>query len=646
MSKGFGILVIDAQEDFFNHPNLMPTRSEIIASMHALLDWARQNTIPIFHTHTVVAQDGSNAMPHWHTNSISTCRLGSVGVKPPPLLAPHLNEPVFTKQFFNAFDLPELNQAINLAGIHTLIVMGLYTHACIREAALGAYARGLKVIIPIDAVGSYDALHADSTLHWLDGRAAVCTSSKNLMRDWESTPLFANASSTWKHLNPCNVEEVLFEVIPQTSFQIEAIGRDVLNAQASWKKLSIQTRSAELKNWLRILKNKEKLWVDTLITDLGKPLNDANAEVQYGFNLLENICATLDDIESFANHDVRYHPLGLVTLITPWNNPFAIPISKIGPALGFGNVALWKPALPASHLSELLMDSLKEANLDHLIGLILGGAHTGKSLIESPFSTAISFTGSLVVGKKVASVTHRLGIPLQAELGGNNAAIILRDANLSEAAQDLAGAIFSFAGQRCTAIRRIIVESVIADEFSLLFKDAIDALNIGCPHDSKTQMGPIINSEQKAFLLNQIELEKSKGTKTLAIALTPQDLSENGNWMTPTIFINPSITSPIWTEELFGPVIAICQCQDLEEAIALHNGVEQGLLGVLYSAMPANQDYFMQQAQAGLLSLNKARPPFNVNGPFLGWKESGIGMPEHGRWNRDFYTKPQIIYKR
>ena len=340
MSEGFGLLVIDAQEDFFNHPNLTPNRSELIDSMGGLLNWARQESIPIFHTQTVVAHDGSNAMPHWQVNSGSKCRLGSAGVNPPSLLAPLVSEPIFTKKFFNALDLPELNQAINLAGIHTLIVMGLYTHACIREAVLGAYARGLKVILPVDTLGSYDAPHAQATLHWLDGRAAACISSKELMQNWSNTIAFNLEASTWQHFNPCNTDEVLFEVSPSKPLQIKTLGESLLTAQASWKTLPIESRAAALKNWLSILKDQENLWIDTLIVDLGKPLIDAKAEVEYGLNLLENICSTLQDTETFTHHEVHYRPLGLVTLITPWNNPFAIPISKIGPALGFGSLCI------------------------------------------------------------------------------------------------------------------------------------------------------------------------------------------------------------------------------------------------------------------------------------------------------------------
>ena len=646
MSNGLGLLVLDTQEDFLSHPNLTPNKHELVHSISTVLAWARTQHIPVFHVHTIVAQDGSNAMPHWQAGTQFKCQIGSAGASTPSILKPLPQELVFDKQFFNAFDNPKLIEALDLAGIQTLIITGLHTHACVREAVLGAYASGMKVVIPKDAVGSYDPAHAAHTLGWLDGRAAICMSSEKLMQEnWQSPPSTDLKTSAWCHRDPSNTENILFEVLPKTRSQIEVIAQSVSLAQVAWGKMPAIERSLRLQHWLAVLKEREKLWVQTLIEDLGKPLIDAQSEVTYGLNLLENICLNLKDLEASNQQVICYRPHGVVALITPWNNPFAIPISKIGPALGFGNGVLWKPALPASHLSGLIYDSLKEVGLDHLVGLITGGASAGQHLITSQHTAAISFTGSLSTGRKVAKTATHLGKPLQAELGGNNAAIVLRDTDLELVAQDLATAMFSFAGQRCTAIRRVIVQSEIADAFTQIFKKAVESLRVGDPSDPSTQVGPIISSDHQQFLLGHIEREKSQGTKILTAAKLPEKLSLQGNWLMPTVFINPNTDSSIWTDELFGPVVALQECHDLDSAIALHNSVEQGLLGVLYSDDQNHQAQFMAQAQAGQLSINQARPNFNVNGPFLGWKQSGIGVPEHGRWNRDFYTKPQITYR-
>ena len=644
MSNKLGLLVIDVQEDFLDDPNLTPNKSELVDSIYTLMSWARINSIPVFHIQTIISQDGSNAMPHWQENAQYKCKIDSPGASAPPLLKPLSGERIFEKQFFDAFDNPQIVDALVRNDIQTLIISGVHTHACIREAALSAYASGFKVIIPEDAVGSYDALHATQTLKWLNGRAASCITSDQVM----SKSTILNASNAkkvfWSHRNPADSDQVLFEVAEYSENKIESIAKSVHAEQSLWKLIPIAERAILLKNWLSILRKGQQHWVTALILDLGKPYVDALGEVRYGLDLLENICNNMFDAEVFKHQRIYYRPHGIVALITPWNNPFAIPISKIGPALGFGNGVLWKPAIPATHLSELILESLGEAGLASLVGLVTGGANAGEHTIKSNYTAAISFTGSVITGRKISQIANYYGKALQAELGGNNAAIVLRDADIRHAAQDLATAIFSFAGQRCTAIRRIIVEKAVMDEFSLAFKKAVALLKVGSPSDPTTQIGPVISQEHHKFLLDLIEEEKANGS-TMLLNIEPSgDLSQKGNWIMPTVFINPGTESKVWKQELFGPVVVLQECIDMDSALKLHNEVDFGLLGVLFSQNTQEQDRFLREAQAGILSINKARPPFSSSGPFLGWKDSGMGIPEHGRWNRDFYTKVQTVY--
>ena len=212
MINNLGLLVIDAQEDFLSHPNLSPKRTELIQSMQALLNWARSEKNPIFHVATIVAEDGSNAMPHWKKRNTAQCRVGSKGVMAPSQLEPLAKERIFQKQFFNAFDDPNLELSLRAASIETLVIMGLYTHACIREAVLGAYSRGYKVLIPLDCVGSYDQLHAYSTIEWLNDRAAICSSSDLIISGLTTDGITKQISDRKCHYDPCNSDQVLFEV--------------------------------------------------------------------------------------------------------------------------------------------------------------------------------------------------------------------------------------------------------------------------------------------------------------------------------------------------------------------------------------------------------------------------------------------------
>ena len=456
------------------------------------------------------------------------------------------------------------------------------------------------------------------------------------------TKLIANKEC---HYDPCNSDQVLFEVSEMSGDQIELIAKSVNEAQELWFKKSLGERKEHLYQLLQLLIEQKSILVDAIIRDLGKPYLDVVGEVEYGLNLLDNICSQLIDIEFYEGRQVHYHPHGVVGLITPWNNPFAIPISKIAAALGFGNGVLWKPALPATRISECLMNSIQVVGLGSLVGLVTGGSSAGHLVACSSHTKAISFTGSVLTGHKISQTTKSLNKPLQAELGGNNAAIVLGDADLEFAAQDLATAMFSFSGQRCTAIRRVIVEETVFNKFSQLFSYAISSLQIGNPSSLETQIGPVISKTHYQFLLNEINQEIKAGTKLLGSSEISMNIEPNGNWIAPTVFINPSLDSAIWSAELFGPVAALRSCKDFDHALHLHNQVEQGLLGVIYTNNPVQEEQFLKNAKAGILSINKARPSFSAAGPFVGWKSSGIGVPEHGRWNREFYARVQAIYK-
>ena len=645
MSNNLGLLVIDAQEDFLSHPNLSPQRTVLIQSMRALLNWARGEKTPIFHVTTIVAHDGSNAMPHWKTRQNLQCKVGSQGSRAPIQLEPLAEEQVFQKQFFNAFDDPNLDLSLRAASIDTLVIMGLYTHACIREAALSAYSRGYKVLIPVDCIASYDELHASSTMDWLNGRAATCTSSDLIIHGFIKDTVTKDLAHKEIHYDPCDSERVLFEVSDEINDQIELKAQSITQAQSLWINTSLDERKVRLHQLLQHLIEQKPLLIEAIVRDLGKPYLDAVGEVEYGLNLLDNICAQLIDREVFEDRRVHYHPHGVVALITPWNNPFAIPISKIAAAIGFGNGVIWKPAIPATRISEFLLHSLKVAGLNHLVGLVTGGVKAGHLVASSKYTKAISFTGSVATGHKISHTAKLLNKPLQAELGGNNAAIVLSDADLEFAAQDLATAMFSFSGQRCTAIRRILVEEGIFNQFSRLFSKAIASLRIGDPSSTETHLGPVISKAHHQFLLNEINQEMQVGTELLAFSELPKNIAPNGNWIAPTVFINPDLDSKVWNAELFGPVVALRSCKDFDFALILHNEVEQGLLGVIYTNDSLRQEQFTKNAKAGILSINKARPGFSAAGPFIGWKSSGIGMPEHGRWNREFYTQVQVIYK-
>ena len=300
---------------------------------------------------------------------------------------------------------------------------------------------------------------------------------------------------------------------------------------------------------------------------------------------------------------------------------------------------LWKPALPGSRIAQMLHASLEECGLADWVSLVTGDAATGQAVLRA--ADLVSFTGSVAAGRTIVAEAGRRFIPVQAELGGSNAAIIDASADLDEAAEDLAAAMFSFAGQRCTAVRRVLVLETVFDAFVERLTEAVRALRIGDPTDAATQVGPVIDRDrEQAF----IGMARNSGGTVITGGGIPPNLPPSGCWLEPTLLADLPPNHPLLAREVFGPLAAIVRVPDLDAAIAAHNASEMGLLGALFTQDEEAVERFSDEAQAGMLSINRARPAFAPEGPFVGWKASGYGTPEHGRWNRDFYTRAQAIY--
>ena len=585
------LLLIDLQEEYLTRPGLAPPRTELVASIAAALAQARSVDEPVFHVRT-----GGDPMPHRRVAPDATF---------PPELAAQPGEPLFIKRFFSAFDAPGLADALRDAGITRLRLAGVHAHACIHATALDAYARGFEVEIDESLVGSDSPAFAAESLRWIDGRAAS---------------IITTEAEVWLHRDPCNQDRIIAEV---PSMEISDFDH-LRPAEDPAKRLA---------DWHRSLSAFREKWVEALIDTIAKPRADAEAEVDYGLALLAHVISTLDEQQSYDARSVTYRPVGRAGLITPWNNPFAIPLGKLAPAIGFGNTILWKPALFGTAIGRMLADSLAEVGLADSIALVTGGAATGRAMIERGGLDMLSFTGSVPVGRAIIAAAGTRALPVQAELGGCNAVIVDTSADLDAAAVDLATAMFSFSGQRCTAIRRVILLADIATAFTDRLVASVSALRLGAPSDRATQIGPVIDrAAQLRFL-------------ALAGTLAPDTSPQAGCWVAPALLHNLPDDHPLINEETFGPLAAIQVARDLDHALALHNATNFGLVGAIYTTDPVAERRFLDEAQAGMLSLNRARPAFAASGPFVGWKSSAFGPPEHGRWNRDVYARPQAHYR-
>jgi acyl-CoA reductase-like NAD-dependent aldehyde dehydrogenase len=319
-------------------------------------------------------------------------------------------------------------------------------------------------------------------------------------------------------------------------------------------------------------------------------------------------------------------------------------VGKLAPAIAFGNGVIWKPAHQAARSSLLVFECLREAGLPRdLVTLVFGDAETARALIAAAAVSAVSVTGSLQTGRSAAALCAHHAKPLQAELGGNNAAIVLADCDIEAQAEGFALAAFGFAGQRCTATRRFIVERGIEARFLAALLAAVAGLRVGDPEASATQVGPLISPEQRRRVSAALELAIAEGGRMLCGGAAPAGL-DAGCYLAPTVVSGLGPQAHLVREESFGPVAVVLPANDLEHAIELANDVEQGLVAGVFTHDPASRARCAEALEAGILNFAPGPLAVHPDAPFQGWKASGIGPPEHGIWDREFYARPQAVY--
>lgn len=658
------LLLIDFQRDFLERPGLSPSADTLVADSAAFLQAWRASGAAVIHVHTQVRADGGDRMPHWARSNYWACVENTPGALSPPALAPASSEISIQKSFFSGFSNPQLDHVLAAQDIDTLVLAGIFLHGCIRSTAFDAYERGYEVLIARDLVGSYDPMQSEATRSYSEGRAAAFLHSEEILgrlfpskvQSVRLQPTMPSAcvGNIWRsdpsahlavHRNPSDTEQV-YSVIPMAGRDLISLATEsAWSSKAAGSALGAKTRLDLLHRWRIALGNQAQRLELLLAAEIGKPVRDAREEISRAIGHLEAVGKYLKEESNLdARTKVRYRPIGCVGLITPWNNPVAIPVSKISAALAFGNTVIWKPAPEAATISAVLMDALIAAGAPAgAVNLVFGDAETARGLITDPHVNAISLTGSVAAGRSAAALCALHNKPLQGELGGNNAMIVLGDVDLSRIAPALARSAFGFAGQRCTAIRRFIVERSIRAEFQTSMMNAIQGLKIGDPRREETDMGPLISPRSIARLEFVINSAERSGARVLCGGKR-LNLSGPGCWFEPTLVSEAAPDSPVVQEETFGPLAVVLQADDLDHAIALANNVPHGLVSGLLTADLKAQAEFASQAHAGILKYLPGPMPIHPDAPFGGWKASRIGPPEHGAWDREFFTRPQAIY--
>ncbi len=336
-------------------------------------------------------------------------------------------------------------------------------------------------------------------------------------------------------------------------------------------------------------------------------------------------------------------PLGVCALITPWNFPVAIPLWKAAPALAFGNTVVLKPAEQASHAALLLARSASRAGMPAgTFNVVLGdGALVGTALLEADDVRAVSFTGSTGVGAQVAAFCARRNIRFQTEMGGKNVAIVLADGDLDLAARLTAAGAMRYAGQKCTATSRVIVEAKAFGPFMERLGQEIDRLPLGPVADSASAVGPLITPEARSRV--QSAISAMEGELVMG-GRPPADAAfARGNFLLPTVVQGVAPDSAMAQDELFGPVLAAFSVTDLDEAIALANHTRYGLSASLFTRDLGAALEYIRRIEVGLVRVNGDTTGVDPHAPFGGTKGSSSGSREQGSAAREFYTETRTV---
>lgn len=463
------------------------------------------------------------------------------------------------------------------------------------------------------------------------------------------------SQETVKSISPMDKEEAVGYVQKSTEEDLEKAFLAAQNAKKGWRKLGQATRGQYLFKVANIIEENLDEIAETMTKEMGKTLPEAKGETARGVAILrfyagEGMRKNGDVIPSSDKDAMmltRRTPVGVVGVITPWNFPVAIPIWKIAPALVYGNTVVFKPATEAAVTAAKIVDCFAQVGLpEGVLNFVTGsGSVIGEGLINHPLLDAITFTGSESIGKRVAKSAASRGIKSQVEMGGKNPVIVTKDADLDVAVEAVISGAFRSTGQKCTATSKVVVESEIYDAFKEKLVQETEKITVGNGLKDGIWMGPCASESQFNTVQHYINVGKEEGADLLTGGeVLTGDEYDKGFYISPTIFDNVKPEMKIAQEEIFGPVIALINASDLEEAIEIANDTKYGLSASIFTTNISSFLEFADEIEAGLVRINAESAGVELQAPFGGMKGSGMGSREQGEAAKEFYTEIKTIF--
>jgi aldehyde dehydrogenase (NAD+) len=460
---------------------------------------------------------------------------------------------------------------------------------------------------------------------------------------------------TFDNSNPADRRELVGMFQKSSRQDVKDAIQAAKDAYKTWRLTPPPKRGEILYRAARLLSERKEEYAEQMTREMGKVLEETRGDVQEAIDMTYYMAGegrrlfgqtTTSELPNKFCMWVR-SPIGVCSLVTPWNFPMAIPSWKIMPALICGNAVVIKPATDTPLSTYNLVQTLAEAGVPRgVVNLVTGsGSEVGTALLSHDDVRVVSFTGSTEVGRKVAEACAGTFKHACLEMGGKNIIMVMEDANLDLAVDGAIWGGFGTTGQRCTASSRIAVHKDVYREFVEKYVARARALKVGNGLDPSVQMGPLINENQLKTVEEYVEIGKDEGAKLLCGGerLTGGDY-DFGCFYTPTLFGDCKPEMRICREEIFGPVVSIIPCAGLEEAIEIGNGVVYGLSSSIYTRNVNRAFQAMRDMETGIFYVNAPTIGAETHLPFGGTKQTGNGHREAATAALDFYSEWKAVY--
>jgi aldehyde dehydrogenase (NAD+) len=448
--------------------------------------------------------------------------------------------------------------------------------------------------------------------------------------------------------NPARPDDVVGRVTPSGGIDLDRAVRAAADAAPGWAQTTAAARGEALRWAADRLEVESGELASLICREVGKPIVEARGEVARSAAILRFHAAAALDPEgmSYPPADgrsllfTRQVPRGVVGLITPWNFPLAIPLWKLAPALAYGNVCVMKPSEHSPVCADRIAGLFDGLLPDGVLQVLHGDGELGSALVGNELVRALSFTGSERTGRTVAERLAGRGAAAQCEMGGQNASIVLADADPTAAAAIIAGAAMGYAGQKCTATSRVICEEAAYPAVREALEAAVARMVVEDPEDEACQVGPLIAEAARDRALAAIGRAVDAGGR---IVIGGEAWGDHGWYMQPTLVELDDPSAELAQEEVFGPVCALLRAADADDAVRIANDVRFGLSTAIFTRDLDRTLDLTRRLDTGLVRVNQPTAGVDFHTPFGGEKASGYGPREQGRAAREFYTQTRTV---